>query len=207
MTMHVLERDHGEIVAARLAEILQVTPATVAMTLKRMQRDNWIAGRGRQEGVHLTATGRAAADSVVRRHMLIEWLLLKVLKVPFLQIHAEAHNLEHAISPLLEERLVDILHNPKFCPHGNPFPGCEAAAQQWKPLAELPAGAQGVMRRLHEFGEEDQALLKFLHDNGLMPGAGIKVLEVLTFNQTMTLQVGEKQVMLGFAPARYVYVE
>ena len=68
MTMYVMERDSGEIVAARLAEMLNVTPATVAMTLKRMERDNWITGKGRKS-LHLTETGRAAADSVIRRHV------------------------------------------------------------------------------------------------------------------------------------------
>lgn len=82
MSMHVMERDHGEIIAARLAEILAVAPATVAMTLKRMERDNWITGTGRKP-VHLTETGRAAAHSVTRRHMLTEWLLVSILKVPY----------------------------------------------------------------------------------------------------------------------------
>ena len=57
MTMLVMERDYGEIVAARLAEMMAVAPATVAMTLKRMERDNWITGTGRK-AVHLTETGR-----------------------------------------------------------------------------------------------------------------------------------------------------
>ena len=41
MTMYALERDHGEIIAARLAEMLNVAPATVTMTFKRMARDQW----------------------------------------------------------------------------------------------------------------------------------------------------------------------
>src|SRR5512135_1739825 len=81
MTMHVMERDHGEIIAARLAEMLDVAPATVAMTLKRMKRDNWITGTG-HKAVHLTETGQVAANSVTRRHMLTEWLLASMLKVP-----------------------------------------------------------------------------------------------------------------------------
>ena len=47
MTMQVMESDYGEIIAVRLAEMLNVAPATVAMTLKRMERDNWIIGTGR----------------------------------------------------------------------------------------------------------------------------------------------------------------
>jgi DtxR family Mn-dependent transcriptional regulator len=207
MTMHVLERDQGEIVAARLAEILTVAPATVAMTLKRMQRDNWITGKGRREGIHLTGAGRAAAHSVVRRHMLTEWLLLKILKLPYVQIHAEAHNIEHAISAQLEDRMNDILSAPQVCPHGNPFPGCEAVTRLWMPLTEIAAGEPVVIRRAHEFAENNHDLLTFLIENGILPGAEAQVTEVLPFNQTLTILVAGKPITLGFSAARYVFVE
>lgn len=207
MNMHVMERDHGEIVAARLAEILNVAPATVAMTLKRMERDQWISGKRRQEGINLTDAGRAAAHSVVRRHMLTEWLLLKILKVPLLQIHAEAHNLEHAISDTLEERLMDILGSPKVCPHGNPFPGYEDATSSWLPLTQFAAGDKVIIRRLHEFAEDDMDLLQYLVENGIMPGKEVLISQVLPFNQTLTLIMGDHSVVLGYAAAHSLYGE
>jgi DtxR family Mn-dependent transcriptional regulator len=207
MTMHVLDRDYGEIVPARMAEILNVAPATVTMTLKRMERDHWISGKSRHGGIRLTEAGRAAAHSVVRRHMLTEWLLLKILKVPFLQIHDEAHHLEHAISTPLEERLVDILDNPQVCPHGNPFPGNEEATRQWIPLTEAKSGERVIIRRIHEFAENNQAFLVYLKENGIMPGVAVVVGESLPFNQTLTLHVDGRPVILGFAAASSLYVE
>lgn len=206
MTMQVMERDYGEIIAARLAEMLDVAPATVAMTLKRMQRDSWITGTGRK-AVHLTETGRLAANDVTRRHMLAEWLLVKVLKVPLSETHNEAHNIEHAISPELEERLRDVLGDPQVCPHGNPFPGCEAATSRWVPLTDLPAGCTVTIRRIHEFAEEKIDLLKFLIANGVVPGAQVTVAEVLPFNQTLTISVDGKPVTLGFPAARFLFAE
>jgi DtxR family Mn-dependent transcriptional regulator len=206
MTMYALERDHGEIVAARLAEMLNVAPATVAMTFKRMERDKWISGKGRG-GVHLTETGREAASSVIRRHMLTEWLLVKILRVPLGQTHDEAHNIEHAISPQLEERLREILGDPKVCPHGNPFPGYEQAVNKWVPLTELPVGELVTIRRIHEFAEENIELLKFLIDNGMTPGARANVEGILPFNQTITVSVHGKVVTLGFSSARLVFAE
>jgi len=41
--IYVMERDEGEVIAARLAESLEVAPPTVTVTLKRMERDGWIA--------------------------------------------------------------------------------------------------------------------------------------------------------------------
>jgi len=207
MSMHVMERDQGEIVAARLAEELNVAPATVAMTLKRMERDNWITGKRQGKGIHLTETGLNAANSVVRRHMLTEWLLLKILKVPFLQIHAEAHNLEHAISAQLEENLVDILNNPQVCPHGNPFPGCEEATRAWLPLTRGIKGDRVVIRRVHELAENNQELLEFLIQNGFLPGAQAVISDILPFNQTLTVNLSNHECTLGFSSARHIYIE
>lgn len=207
MTMFVMERDQGEIVAARLAEELEVAPATVAMTLKRMERDNWISGKGRRKNIHLTETGREAAYSVVRRHMLTEWLLLKILKLPFQQIHAEAHNIEHAISPQLEERLVDILNDPKVCPHGNPFPGCEDVTSTWIPLTKIESGQKVTIRRIHELAENNQELLGFLINNNILPGVQVQISEVLSFNQTIKVNVAGNSCTLGFSAARHIFVE
>ena len=206
MTMQVMERDQGEIVPARLAEMLSVSPATVAMTLKRMERDQWITGTGRK-AVRLTDIGRSAAHSVTRRHMLTEWLLLSVLKVPLPQIHDEAHGIEHAISPALEERMCAILGNPQVCPHGNPLPGFEHVVSGWIPLTSLALHERVVIRRIHEFAEENPELLNFLIDNGALPGAEARVVERLDFNQTLTLQIGDRPVTLGFLVARYIFVE
>lgn len=207
MTMFVMERDQGEIVAARLAEELAVAPATVTMTLRRMERDNWISGKGRRKNIHLTDVGRQAAYSVVRRHMLTEWLLLKILKLPFKQIHAEAHNIEHAISPQLEERLVDILNDPKVCPHGNPFPGFEEVTSKWIPLIDIETGQKVIIRRVHELAESNQELLDYLIDNDILPGVQAQVSEVLPFNQTIKILLAGKPCTLGFSAARHIYVE
>lgn len=206
MTMHVLERDTGEIISARIAELLNVSPVTVAMTLKRMERDAWIHNLGRQ-GVTLTETGREAAHSVVRRHMLTEWLLVSFFKMPITETHEEAHNLEHAISPQLEERMRLALGDPKTCPHGNPLPGCEQTAASWRPLTEFSPGEGIRLRRIHEFAEDDPDLLKFLYQNGLIPGQAVTLQEILPFNHTLTVAASAGAVILGLAAARFVYGE
>jgi DtxR family Mn-dependent transcriptional regulator len=206
MTMYVLERDYGEIIAARLAEMLNVAPATVTMTIKRMERDNWITP-GSRKGVVLTETGRAAAYSVIRRHMLTEWLLVRMLKVPLSQTHDEAHNIEHAISPQLEQRMRENLGDPQVCPHGNPFSGCEQVTSAWVALTDLPTGEAVIVRRIHEFAEDSPELLTFLVENGVTPGAQAQVVESLPFNQTLTLSIDNRQVTLGFPAARLIFAE
>lgn len=206
MTMHVMERDFGEIVAARLAELMGVAPATVTMTLRRMGRDKWITGQSRRE-IHLTKIGREAAHSVIRRHMLTEWLLVKVFKIPIFETHDEAHNIEHAISPKLEERMYEILEDPHLCPHGNPFPGHEALTKDWIPLIDAPVGTEIIIRRIHEFVEDNQDLLDFLGKNRIEPGNKAKVVENLTFNKTLTIEIEGRPVTLGSDTAELIFAE
>jgi DtxR family Mn-dependent transcriptional regulator len=207
MTMYVLERDFGEIVAARLAEMMGVSPATVTVTLRRMERDEWITGKSRKKEIHLTETGMAAARSVIRRHMLIEWLLVKIFKMPVFSTHEEAHNMEHAISPALEERMREVLGDPKLCPHGNPFPGHEALTRDWLPLTAIPVGMQMTVRRVHEFAEDNLDLLAYLTEHQIVPGTSATLTENLEFNQTVTLTVGGTPVTFGYATANYIFVE
>lgn len=206
MRMYVMERDHGEIVAARLAELLEVAQPTVAVTLRRMERDGFISGRGRR-AMHLTETGKEFAIRTMRRHMLVEWLLIKTLGIPMKEAHHEAHGIEHAISPLIESKLIELLGTPKICPHGNPMPGFEDHVKSWRPLTELKIGQKATVRRIHEYAEDDEPLLNYLIDQKIVPGAEIVLVERLDFNQTCAVQVGDQIVTLGLQPAKLIFVD
>lgn len=205
-TLFIMQRDGLPIVGARLAEILGVTPPTITNTLKRMTRNGLVESHDTQ-GFRLTEPGFELARSVMRRHMLTEWLLMSVLKVPWSQTHSEAHNLEHMVSNLIEERMRDNLGNPKTCPHGNPLPGFESVASAWIPLIEIGQGEKVIIRRIHEMGENDPNLMRFLEDNGIMPAAEVELTDILQFNQTINLKVGDHSVSLGFSSARFIFVE
>jgi DtxR family Mn-dependent transcriptional regulator len=204
--MYIMERDGEEIIAARLAESLEVSPPTVTVTLKRMLRDGWIEGLG-HKSIHLTGPGCEAASSVIRRHMLTEWMLARMLKVRWSDVHSEAHAIEHSISNEIENKMRQNFDDPQVCPHGNPLPGYEYVTLQWKLLTQQHAGEKVIIRRIHETAEDDVELMKFLENNSVFPGTQVVVCEVLPFNQTMTLGVGERRVIVGFSTAQYIYVE
>ncbi len=201
--MYVLERDREPVVGVRLAQLLKVTPPTVTNTLKRMVRDGLITMD--KNGTRLTKVGKQSARTVVRRHMLTEWMMARIL--PWSKLHRDAHNLEHAISEEVETALFEELGHPQVCPHGNPRPGCEEAVSAWMPLPEASPGDTMIIKRVHELAEYNVELLAFLESKGLTPGAEATVREVLPFNQTMTLEIGGQLVTLGFASAQYLFVE
>ena len=204
--MYVMERDQEEIIAARLAESLGVAPPTVTVTLKRMERDGWIEIKG-HKNIQLTQAGCAAASSVIRRHMLTEWMLARMLKIPWSHIHSEAHQIEHTISEEIETQMRESLDDPQVCPHGNPLPGFEHVAAQWIALTETTPGERVIIKRIHETAENNAELMSFLETNGIVPGIKAKIREVLPFYQTITLALGERQVILGYPIAQYIFVE
>ncbi len=202
--IYVLERDEEPVVGARLAEIFAVTPPTVTNTLKRMVRDGLLENSSKS-GPHLTEHGLEAGRSVMRRHMLAEWMLSRML--PWAKVHKEAHLFEHAISAELEEAILAEFNYPELCPHGNPLPGHEDVVASWVPITRLPEGECGIVRRVHELAEEIPELLGYLDKNGIHLGCKVKVVSVLSFNQTITIDAEGSPVILGFAVARYLYVE
>ena len=204
--LYVFERDGQPTIATRLAEQIGVSLPTVLATVKRMVRDGW-ASVDKKKEIHLTSAGRNMAASVLRRHYLVELLLCKLLDVPWSRIHQEAHALEHAISDETLERLQGKLGHPATCPHGNPLPGQEKAVSHWTRLDELSAGDAGVIKRIHELAEDNRDLLVFLEANGLMPGAAFAVRDVLPFNQTMTLDVAGRPVVLGLPTAQWIFAD
>jgi len=109
--LHYMTRDGGPVIAARLAERLDVTPPTVTATLQRMERDGLVK-HGQRKEILFTDAGRQIAEDIVRRHALAERLLTDLLKMPWHESHEEAHGVEHAMTPKLEAQLLQALGNP-----------------------------------------------------------------------------------------------
>jgi DtxR family Mn-dependent transcriptional regulator len=195
-TIHYMLRDGMTVIAARLAERLRVRPPTVTATLRRMERDGLIAF-GKHREIRLTPLGRQVAEGVVRRHALAERLLTDFLKLPWHEAHEESHGFEHAITPKVEERLLEALGNPTTCPHGNPIPSLGALDENEFPIDQARVGQTIVIQRITEEAEEDLALMRYLQSHGVEPGVVMTVTQVEAFNETMTLDGARGPVVLG----------
>ena len=190
-------------IAARLAERIGVSSPTAWSTLQRMQRDGLVELRDRHD-IHLTQSGKEAAESIKRRHYLTERLLVDILGLGWADAHKEAHRIEHAISPLVEERINALLGNPTTCPHGNPFPGLPRPPTVL--LASLSEGDEREIDGVQEEAEEDAELMLFLQQNGMIPGATLRVVEVASYNATLTIEIDGKSVVVGMPAAEFVRV-
>src|SRR5689334_12320616 len=140
--------------SARLADWLGVSRPTVAIGLRRMTRDGLVAMNGRKE-IELTAAGMRAAESIVRRHRIMERWLTDALGLDWVTADAEAARLEHAVSDVVERRLYEVLGQPQTCPHGNPIPGYSEASSQEARLSSLAAGDRATITRVSEVAERE----------------------------------------------------
>src|ERR1051325_3783314 len=104
-------------IAARLA----LSPGTVTSMLKTLA-DSGLLDYEPYGGVRLTKAGRQLAAHVLRRHRLLELYLVEVLHFDWSEVHAEAEQLEHAVSDRLIARMDEVLGFPTVDPHGDPIP-------------------------------------------------------------------------------------
>jgi DtxR family transcriptional regulator, Mn-dependent transcriptional regulator len=149
---------------ANVARAMQLSAPTVHEMIGRLERDGYIT-RGADKALAFTENGREHAEGVVRRHRLIERFLTDVLGIPWDEVHEEAERLEHAMSPVLEERMLAAIGDATTCPHGHPI--VEGAREAGAPLADVELGASV---RVLRFENEAEELLHYLKDAGIEPG-------------------------------------
>lgn len=151
------------ITGANMSRAMQLSPPTVHEMIKRLERGGYIT-RDADKILHLTSDGRQKAEEITRRHRMIERFLTDVLGIPWDEVHEEAERLEHAMSPVLEERMRSAIGDATTCPHGHPI---EGVREEGAPLADVEIGAAV---RVLRFENEAESLLHYLMDIGLEPG-------------------------------------
>ena len=192
--------------SARLADWLGVSRPTVTIALRRMARDGMVR-MTRTKDIELTPKGMAEAESIVRRHRIMERWLTDGLGLDWVTADEEAARLEHAVSEVVEKRLYEVLGRPRTCPHGNPIPGHSRPVAREVRLQQLKAGARASITRVSEVAErEAPRLLAYLFDRGLTPGRQLRVVEVDDVGRTMVLRAGEADVTLSHETAGKLWV-
>ncbi|HEX8649181.1 MAG TPA: metal-dependent transcriptional regulator [Thermoleophilaceae bacterium] len=150
--------------AANVVRAMQVSAPTVHEMVGRLERDGYIV-RADDRSLEFTDNGHEHAAAAVRRHRLIERFLTDVLGIPWDEVHEEAERLEHAMSPVLEERMLAAIGDARTCPHGHPID--VGARLPGVPLADVEEGATV---RILRFENEAEDLLHYLKGTGLHPG-------------------------------------
>jgi DtxR family transcriptional regulator, Mn-dependent transcriptional regulator len=134
-----------------------------------------------------------------------------VLGLDWITAHEEAHHLEHGITPEIEERMDVVLGHPTTCPHGNPIPGGVPDAAGYlrdQHAIRLDAAADSLPVQVvcvSEVVEDETALLHYVGQKGLRPGAGLTIRDREP-GGALTVDLGERTVTVGADLAHKVWV-
>ena len=163
-TLFWLQEAKLPMTGANVARAMQLSAPTVHEMIGRLERDGYIT-RAQDKAISFTPSGLDHAEGVVRRHRLIERFLTDILGIPWDEVHEEAERLEHAMSPVLEARMLAAIGDAKTCPHGHPIVG--GTRIEGVPLADVQEGASVTILR---FENEAEDLLHYLKEAGVEPG-------------------------------------
>ena len=157
-TIFWLQEVELPITGANIARAMQLSAPTVHEMVARLEADGYVQPPSRQVlGVH-RSTAPTQAEQIVRRHRLIERFLTDVLDIPWDDVHEQAELMEHAMSPLMEEKMLAAIGDAKTCPHGHPIDPADRIVGV--PLADCEVGAKISILRFENEAEDLSALLE-----------------------------------------------
>lgn len=188
-TIYLLTADHTRVPTTRIAQALDVQPASVTSMMKKLADLDLIEHQS-YYGVALTLSGRTIALEMIRHHRLIETYLATALGYDWADVHDEAERLEHYISEEFEDRITAVLGNPLYDPHGDPIPTRDGymPPSPSRTLADVPKSTTVTIRRVNSSRRD---LLTFLSSRTLGIGSCIDV--VASTPQTCTVRLTGSQ--------------
>ena len=152
-----------------LARALQKSPPSITELVRRLEGEGLVV-RGPGKRIALTAKGTEVAKHVVSRHRLVEAFLVKVMGVPWDEVHEEAEAFEMGVTPALEARMLDMIGEARTCPHGHPI-----GDYPREPGVPLTAATTGSVVRILRFENEDHDLLRMFRRAGVEPRASYRI--------------------------------
>ncbi len=196
---------HGDAAGTNdIAARLGIAAASASGMVQRLARLGLVRAE-RYRGARLTATGRAAALQLIRRHRIIESYLVERLGYGWDDVHDEAERLEHAASDELIARMAEAIGNPTADPHGAPIPSAAGEVDETRlaSIADLEVGEKATIVRM---SDRDPAFLRYLDAMGVRPGATVKVVAKAPFGGPVTVAVGSKEHAIGTTAAGQIFI-
>ncbi len=188
-------------------EEVGTTLASVSGMIQRMAKEGLLEVT-KEKRIALTGAGQTRARDVVRRHRLAERLLVDILDVPLQRAEAEAHSLEHGISPALLERIEEKLGYPDVCPYGRPIYRANDTELRTDPnvlrLSEAKSGSAYLVMRIPD---EEFPLLSYLVESEILPGQRIVVEDMAGYRGVVDISRNGAKVSLGVDVAARIRVK
>ena len=212
LSIYRLHEEDAIVTLTQLAEHLKMLPEgeglgtslpTVGGMIRRLEREGMLAVDAKKQ-LSLTRKGGRHAESIVRRHRLAERMVVDMLDVELHRAHIEAHLLEHAISPYLEERIMKKLGMPTLSPFGYPIPGTDYVEKGVS--FRLNEAEVGQQLEVDKIPVDDEVLLEHLVRNQVIPGNEIEINEINTSTGIISFRCMGEGVVVGYQVGQFVWV-
>ncbi len=204
-SIYKLSSETSGLRAVRLAEQLDVSPASVAEMMKKLV-DQGLITRNPDMIISLTQEGRAKALQLVRKHRLSERFLTDMVGLSWDKVHDEACRFEHILSPEVEAGISRMLGEPDTCPHGYPIPRPDGSIAD-EPNDRLADCAIGEQCTVAIVPEDDSKLLQYLDSLGLRPGAKASIKERSPFEGPIHIHIEGRVQAIGLDLAQTIRVK
>ena len=204
--IYVLEaRGQGAVTTTAISERMGVTAASASGMVRKLC-DLELVSHEPYKGVALTDKGARLALEVIRHHRLLELYRARDLGVPWDRVHDEAEVLEHVLSEELEDLIAAKLGNPTHDPHGDPIPTRDLVIEETptNAMSDLEPGATGTFVRI---SDADPAMLRYLAERGIAPGACFEVIDKQPFGGPLFATFGDDVHVIGGQLADAMRVE
>lgn len=196
----------GAISTNDLADKMTTKASSVTDMLKKLCEKDLLEYQ-KYQGCALTNLGSSYALAIIRKHRLWETFLVDKLNFGWDEVHEIAEQLEHIQSTELTDRLDEFLGFPKVDPHGEPIPGKDGRIEFVSNrilLSEATIGMKAIIMGV----EDDQTeFLQYLNKIGLHLGTQIDVLDKLSFDGSIMIQMDGKQVQFSITIAKQIAIK
>jgi DtxR family Mn-dependent transcriptional regulator len=223
-TIFDLESRDGSAKTTAIAKCLNVAPASVTEVLKSLSEKGFVKYEP-YRGATLTEEGKKIADTIKRKHRLLEVFLTDVLKLNREKIHDEACRMEHTISDDTENALCRMMNAPARCPHGSPISPCNRGVgscaecdvvagagipapvslrdKKVIPVTELTSDQNGKIA----FIRGDCKIVQRLSDLGLTLGTVVSLLRKTPMGGPVEIAVRRTKLALDHDIAENIFIE
>ncbi|MDD1702554.1 MAG: metal-dependent transcriptional regulator [Methanoregula sp.] len=206
-----------------IAKCLKVAPASVTEALQSLAEKK-LVNYEPYRGASLTDEGKKIAETIKRRHRLLEVFLADVLHINRAKVHDEACRMEHTISEDTENALCRMLNAPARCPHGSPIAPCtkgigscnecDVVTGSAIPLPKgirtdeiIPITALGAQEKgTIAFIRGDCKVVQRLSDLGLTLGTTVSVTRKAPMNGPVEVFVRRTKLAIDHAIAENIFV-
>ena len=151
--LYSLTRNGNKASTNEISQRLNVAPPSVTEMLKKLEKKGYI-DYSAYRGTSLTVEGLKLGEKVTRKHRLLERFLYDILHIRKDQVHAQACEMEHALSDDAEESLCRFLKHPDKCPDDEKtIPACNLPFSTCEECVEMHN------KGLEEVGKREQNLV------------------------------------------------